>query len=94
VLVIYKSSGGRRHDTSHLLQNRAYCLRIRRECALNRCPLIPYNRRYGPQQNGGAVGRAGHIRARGGAGMTYHISTKIAPIAFALGASVPIIGAN
>jgi hypothetical protein len=65
VPVIYKSSGGRRHDKSHLHQNRAYCLRIRRECTLNRCHLLPYKRRYGPQRRGGAVGRAGHTYGPG-----------------------------
>jgi hypothetical protein len=63
VPVIYKSSGGgRRHDISHLHQNSSYYLRIRRECTLNRCPLIPYSRRDGPQQNGGAVGCAGPVQ--------------------------------
>jgi hypothetical protein len=42
---------------------------------------MPYNRRYGPQKNGGAVGSAGP--AQGGPGAANHISIKIGPIAFA-----------
>jgi hypothetical protein len=77
---------------SYLHQNRAYCPRVRRECTHSWCQLRLYNRRYGPQQNGGAVGSAGPVQ--GGPGTANHISTKTGPISFALGASVPLIGAH
>jgi hypothetical protein len=92
VRALYKVARGCRHEISYLHQNSSYYPRVWRECTLNRCPLMPYNRRYGPQPIGGGVGSAGPVQ--GGPGGANHISTKTWPIAFALVASVSLIGAH